>query len=148
MDRDDRSVRIWIALRAGAKAVIAGAVGGAIAGALIVIIPAHGYDPVASVAAIFGSLFGIVAFPVCYFALVRDVPMWLVFVCAIPATIAAEIGFIHYLGNRDVPSGGFLFDFFAGGFAGLLAACVVLRIVYSSKLVGASRSSISRAGRP
>ena len=118
-------------LRAIAKAVIAGAVGGALAGALIIIIPAHGYDPVASVAAIFGSLFGIVAFPVCYFAIVRDVPMWLVIVCAIPATIAGEIGFISYLGNRDVPSGSFLFDLFGGGFGGLLLTCVVLRIITS-----------------
>ena len=120
-------------VKAIARAVIAGAVGGALSGALITIISEHGYVPVASVAAIFGSLFGIVAFPVCYFAIVRDVPMWLVIVCAIPATIAGEIGFISYLGNRDVPSGSFLFDFFGGGFGGLLLTCVVLRIVYSTK---------------
>jgi len=124
--------------KAIAKAVIAGAVGGAISGALIIIIPEHAYDQVAPVAAAFGSLFGIVAFPVCYFALVRDVPMWLVFVCAIPSTIAAEIGFIQYVGNYGVPSDSFLVDFFAGGFGGLFLTCVVLRIFYSSKRLRAS----------
>ncbi len=130
-------------VKAIAKAVIAGAVGGALAGALIIVIPRHGYDPVALVAAIFGSLFGIVAFPICYFTLVRDVPMWLVLVCAIPATIAAEIGFIRYLGSSDVPSDSFLVDFFAGGLGGLLLTCVVLRMIYSTKRARAAAVEIN-----
>ena len=126
-------------VKAIAKAVIAGAVGGAVAGALIIIIPDHGFDPVASVAAIFGSLFGIVAFPVCYFALARDVPMWLVIVCAVPATIAGEIGLLLYANSYTIPVDDFWFDIFGGGFGGLLLTCVVLRIIYSLKRIGASR---------
>ena len=139
MRTDDGFNRALATLRAIAKAVIAGAFGGAVSGALIVAIPDRTFSPVALVAALFGSLVGIVAFPVCYFSLVRDVPMWLVFVCAIPATIAGEIGFARYIGGSDVTGGSFLVDFFAGGLAGLLLACVALRIITSVRPVIAIR---------
>ena len=123
-------------VKAIARAVIVGALGGAISGALIVCIPDHSYSPVALVAAVFGSLFGIIAFPVCYLTLVRDVPMWLIVVCAVPATVAGEIALLLYTSNFTTPVDYFWFGIFGGGFGGLLLTCVDLRIIYSSKRIG------------
>ena len=115
MQSEAGSDRTWRALKATAKSVIAGALGGALSGALIVVVPERAFDAAALVAAIFGSLFGIVAFPLCYMILVRDVPLWLVFVCAIPATVAGEIGFIELVGG-SVPINSFFRRFFRGWF--------------------------------
>ena len=88
------------ALRFG-LVVLAGFLGGSFCGSVVLGLELIGVDHVSQVdisdalqiGVVFGGGFGVVAFPICYYLFLRDVPLWLSLAVTIPSTIiVASLG--------------------------------------------------------
>lgn len=114
---------------------LAGLIGGSVCGIAILALGLLGVTPITDVdistvlqlGVVFGGGFGVIAFPICYYLFLRDVPLWLSLAVTIPATIVVGwLGLNILLNAVPGDSQAAPFIIFGPGFLGLLLSSIAL----------------------
>jgi hypothetical protein len=125
---------VQAALRFG-LVVIAGFLGGSLCGSVVLGLGLIGVAHVSQVdisdalqiGVVVGGGFGIVAFPICYYVFLRDVPLWLSLAVTIPSTIiVASLGTPFLEQTGILGQEWFFFVILGPGFLGLLLSTIAL----------------------